>query len=550
MIKFQKVTLNYFTQHLLVTLLLLSSLPQTLLAGSYTTDDISCGAYKRVLVGTMKGSCLGLVAQASQGYGFIKPRKILQIPQRNLFLITDMGGWKPNKGTLWLLDTEQAKPKLIPLLKNLNLPHGLARDKQGRFYVGEKHQIIRFTIDQKAKLHQLKTVVSNLPAWQNHRHPLTEFLLDEHNNLIVNTAAPSDQCKKNDLLDKSCGEFRLHNTDNAALRKYHYQQDTDTWSKHYTLLASGLRNSMALALHKSGTLLQAENNMDFEGLNTPFEEINVIENNKFYGWPYCYDKKSINPFWLTSARKYCLHSSKYQAPWVVISPHSAPLDMMYYQGEMFPELNGKLILSWHGYRKTGQRIVAYDVDTKGRPIKVSSATYSIYQEKNLKSIKKHFPISQPVAQAHEIINGWNPIPTYRPKGRPVGMTVANDGAIWIVDDTNKAILRLARGKTYTSSIKSNLKTTASSIQVNNKKVAKLFRQNCSVCHTEIQKGNKVFLPESWLKKLDDGKYRLEVRLFDNTLPRMPPSKRLSNNELEVFKQWLKHYKITEPSIKK
>lgn len=530
-------------QYSLIFLLFISSwLSQNVFATNYVTDGIDCDGYERVLVGTINGTCLGLVAQASQGYTFVKPRKIIQIPNTKKFLITDMGGWKPNRGTLWLLDTHSPQPVLTPFLEHLNLPHGLALDKSGHFYVGEKHQIIRFKIDSNGDIENLHPVVTKLPAWRGHRHPLTEFILDHQNNLIVNTAAPSDQCKKNDSIYKTCTEFRQNKTSNASLRKYIYDKENDSWKEKYIVLATGLRNSMALAQHKSGTILQAENNMDFEGIDTPFEEINVIEKKKFYGWPYCYDKKTVNPFWRTAARKYCLKSNKYQSPWIVIAPHSAPLDMLYYNGNMFPDLTGKLLLSWHGYRDTGQRIVSYSVDRRGRPIRTRKATYSLYRDNGATTIKRRFPKSQNSSWANEIIHAWNPITGYRPKGRPVGMTVAEDGSIWILDDTNKAVLRLSKGKNYTKTFNRNIKSRG--ISITDKATANLFKQQCSACHTKlITNNNEVSLPLNWLEKVDGDKYLIETRLFDSTLPQMPPGKTLAESELAIFKDWLKQYKL-------
>ncbi len=531
---------------LILSILCVNMLLTPVFADKYITDGTDCDGYPRVLVGTAKGMCLGLVVQASQGYPFVKPRKIIQVPNTKKFLITDMGGWSPNKGTLWLIDTAPEKPRLISLLKGLNLPHGLAIDSLGRFYVGEKHQIIRFSLDDNNVISKLTPVVTDLPAWKGHRHPLSAFIIDQQNNLIVNTAAPSDQCKKNDNKFKACSEYRMHNTDNAAIRKYIYKKDSDSWNEHYSVIASGLRNSMALAQHQSGTILQAENNMDFEGLDTPFEEINVIQKGKFYGWPYCYDKNTINRFWTTSAKKYCLNSDKYQAPWVAIAPHSAPLDMMYYTGEMFPELKGKLILSWHGYRKTGQRIVSYEVDELGRPIQVHNATYSVYGDNGALPTKHKFPISQPSSRTDEIIGGWNPIKGYRPKGRPVGMTVAKDGSIWILDDTNKAVLRLSKGQTYSKKIlRQGIKIKG--IKVKDNKVAELFKQHCSVCHNEIistisTRKNSIMLPMHWLEKVDNNNYLIETRLFDSTLPQMPPGKTLAKKDKAILKRWLKEYK--------
>jgi len=523
---------------LLFVPLLMLFFVQSLWADEYITDNVDCDGYKRVLVATAEETCLGLVVQKSADYKFVKPRKIIQTANKAQFLITDMGGWNPHRGILWLLDMSAAKPKLTALLTKLNLPHGLAMDSRGRFYVGEKQQIFRFSL-HNGRVENKQVVVSNLPDWQGHRHPLTHFVFDNQQNLIVNTAAPSDQCKKNVKADKSCGELKQHNSINASLRKYFYDPKNDVWRQQYEILATGLRNSMALAQHKSGTLLQAENNMDFDGLHTPFEEINVIEKGKFYGWPYCYDKNSINPFWKAAAKKYCLQSNEYQEPWVVISPHSAPLDMMYYQGTKFPELNGKLILSWHGYRGTGHRLVSYDVDDLGRPQRVNKAVYRLDPVgRNTAFKQQEFPASLAAAQAKEIVTEWNAIAGVRPRGRPVGMTVADDGAIWVLDDVNRAVLRLSRGLAYGKRQSANIR--ANGIHVADNKAANLFKQQCSSCHINIMDEEKVYLPSSWLQ-CTDKKRLLRVRLFGSVLPRMPPDEDLNSTEKTIFEQWLKQY---------
>ena len=53
-----------------------------------------------------------------------------------------------------------------------------------------------------------------------------------------------------------------------------------------------------------------------------------------------------------------------------------------------------------------------------------------------------------IAQGEEIISQLNAVANIRPRGRPAGMTVAEDGSIWLLDDVNKALLRVAKGESY------------------------------------------------------------------------------------------------------
>jgi len=76
-------------------------------------------------------------------------------------------------------------------------------------------------------------------------------------------------------------------------------------------MAQGLRNSVAMVRHRSGTLLQAENGMDFPPADSPFEELNVLHQGAHYGWPYCYEMQSAAPVWaqahVMDLRRPCTH---------------------------------------------------------------------------------------------------------------------------------------------------------------------------------------------------------------------------------------------------
>ena len=42
----------------------------------------------------------------------------------------------------------------------------------------------------------------------------------------------------------------------------------------------------------------------------------------------------------------------------------------------------------------------------------------------------------------ELIGDWHKVNGVRPQGAPVGMTVASDGAIWLIEDKNQTIIRI------------------------------------------------------------------------------------------------------------
>jgi glucose/arabinose dehydrogenase len=524
-------------RYLFLALLIFTSSPA--LAESYPANDSMCDGYPQAKGGTKEGTCLGIVLQADDEVNWRKPRRIVQVPNTQQYIITDMGGWTRGRGTVWLLDASSSPATLSPLMTELKLPHGLEIGPKGLFYVGETDRIFRFRLDQN-KAVDIETVVKDLPDFKKHSHPLTHFIFDQHNNLIVNVGAPSDQCQE-DKREVYCSSVNNTPKTHAAIRRYPYLAEVNLWSIEYKVIASGLRNSMALSSHASGTLLQAENSIDLPGLHQPFEELNLIEEGGFYGWPYCYDNKKVNRLWPTHGRRICHNPEKHKQPWILLPPHAAPLDMRYYDGDMFPSLKGNLLISWHGYRQTGHRLVAYATDEKGLPVRDAKAHYKVDPDKDAEDPAftiKSFPELKNIAQGDEIVGQLNAVPNVRPRGRPVGITVSNDGAILILDDVNKALLRLAKGEAYKpKEDDTTIDETDLLTAVNNTEAAQVLLTRCQACHGLTNNIEEMKIPNTWLR-LQDGKRVIEQRLFHSPLRRMPPGAPLTSSQQATLKAWL------------
>jgi hypothetical protein len=118
--------------------------------------------------------------------------------------------------------------------------------------------------------------------------------------------------------------------------------------------------------------------------------------------------------------------------------------MFYYEGSKFKELSGTLVVGLHGYRPTGSRIIFYDVDSKGFP-KVSPPPVR-YRVNCAADPTRVFQTEQQAqveaAPFLELVSDWYKVNGARPQGAPVGMTVASDGAIWLVEDKNQTVIRI------------------------------------------------------------------------------------------------------------
>jgi glucose/arabinose dehydrogenase len=445
-----------------------------LIRSGYAIGKDRCGegpsAFPKVRIGMRAGYCAGLVASRDDGLVF--PRSIVQVPGTRFFVVADMGGWDPQRGRMLLLDPEAPEGKrLKTLLTKLDLPHGLAVGIDRRVYVGTVDRIFRFDPLADRPDSTVETIVQDLPPGRvtpsdearlkAFAHPLKPFVFDRTGRLYVNIGAPTDSCATRSSEAKPCAAAEGANPLAAvwaftppaggvfpALKPGEKNPPRE-------VLARGLRNSLALAPHPrfpdaGFTFLQAENARDLPDPTKPNEELNALEPGKHYGWPYCYDLATPSPEYKAfleangPLKRLCSNAALYRPPHSLMPPHAAPLAMLYYQGDRFSELAGKLVVALHGYRPTGGRVIVYDVDDKGLPpvspppvqyrVSCAAEPTRTFQTDQAKQVS--------AAPFHELIGGWHKVNGVRPRGAPVGMTVAADGALWLVEDKNQAILRI------------------------------------------------------------------------------------------------------------
>lgn len=417
-----------------------------------------------------EGYCAGLVA--SKDDGLIFPRSIVQIPDHDQFVIADMGSWNPGKGRLLLLDPQAPEGKRIKqLIVGLDFPFGLVIGLDRKIYASTSETIFRFDPLAANPQATMETIIRGLPGRQvvlsdgskikESVHPLKPFVFDSTGRLFVSVGAPTDSCISPAPIVNACaaGEgampFAAIWMFSPPVGGIFPALGSGEANPSREIFVRGLRNSMALAVHpdfpaEGYAFLQGENGRDLPDVWKPNEELNTLEKGKHYGWPYCYDITTSSPefrSFLQKATPYkdlCNSSAMYRAPLSLLPPHAAPLSMFYYRGSKFPELAGKLIVGLHGYRPSGSRVLFYDVDDKGFP-KVSPppVRYHVSCAADPSRTFQTEKNSEVAAAAFvELISEWHKVNGMRPQGAPVGMTVASDGAIWLVEDKNQTVIRI------------------------------------------------------------------------------------------------------------
>lgn len=407
----------------------------------YAAPRGSCDGFPRLDIGTISGMCAGLVIGPTRNDRNRKvalPRSLVQLDE-STWLVSDLGAWDRPAGVIWKLQARAGQVSSVSsVLTGLHLPHALAVGPDGLVYVGEMSRIIRFDPKAADAASTVEVVVSGLPdnKLHEHRHPLSKFVFAPDGALLVNIGALSDQCL--DSVDRASRKICVESDSGeqtASIRRY-VLVSPGKWSQNYTVHARGLRNSVALAVHPSGTVIQAENSYDFETRWFPFEEVNVIEPARHYGWPYCADLDTPTPGWKSVEAMDC-KSAAHTRPTVLLPPHAAPLDILWYEGNMFPSLQGRMLMTWHGHRSVGGRIVSFAVDGRGVPIPDRRAQFPVYGAKS-----RSYGVG-PAASPMVLTPQWGLVRGRRPQGSPVGLAVAFDGAIWTTDDRAGLVIRLA-----------------------------------------------------------------------------------------------------------
>jgi glucose/arabinose dehydrogenase len=184
------------------------------------------------------------------------------------------------------------------------------------------------------------------------------------------------------------------------------------------MYAYGLRNpGGGLAINpKTGQLWCSVNERDELGDNLVPDYITHVEEGGFYGWPYYYMGGNPDP------RMKGAHpelKSKAIVPDVLLQPHNASLEMLFYDGKSFPaEYQGDIFAAQHGSWNRSPR-----------------AGYEVIR------IPLH-QTGKATGEYEDFLTGFV-LPNGKVWGRPVGVTVAADGSILVTDDASNSIWRVS-----------------------------------------------------------------------------------------------------------
>ena len=277
--------------------------------------------------------------------------------------------------------------------------HGIAL-KGKQLYLTTVNEVYRADIKPDGTLKEPNMIMKDLPDGGQHPNRTIEFGPD--GKLYVSVGSTCN----------ACDETR---DENATLLV------ADADGKNRKIFARGLRNTIGFDWHPAtGALYGLDHGIDWLGDDEQKEELNRLEEGADYGWPYIYGDGKYNPADAPpNGVPYDTYAEQVTNPLMQLPAHCAPLDMIFYRGDLFPEeyRNDAIVTlrgSWNRSKPSGYKVIRIHFDEAGTP-----------------------------TQYTDLVSGFLVDDNQAQFGRVVGLAPYPDGSVLISDDTSGVIYRLS-----------------------------------------------------------------------------------------------------------
>jgi glucose/arabinose dehydrogenase len=361
--------------------------------------------------------------------GLDKPRLMRVAPNGDIFVAESTGGrvrvLRPSA------DGATTSENAV-FASGLERPFGIAFYPAANpqwVYVANTGSVVRFPYrdgDLKAR-GEPEVVVASLPTAQRGHWTRDVAFSRDGSKMFVSVGSATNVAEDMPKLDgPALQKWVAENPLGAAWGGETERADVlvfDPQGKNRRIFATGIRNCVGMAVHPTtGDLWCSTNERDLLGDDLPPDYVTRVREGAFYGWPWYYIGGNQDPRHKDARNDL---KDKVTIPDVLIQPHSASLQMVFYDGNQFPaEYKGDgfaaLHGSWNRGKRTGYKIVR--IPTKDG---VPSGEYEDFVT--------GFGIND--------ANTW---------GRPVGVAVAKDGALLFSEDGNSTIWRVIRAARQTA----------------------------------------------------------------------------------------------------
>jgi glucose/arabinose dehydrogenase len=289
--------------------------------------------------------------------------------------------------------------KVWKIASGLNMPVGVAFNK-GDIYISEVSRIVRIR-DIESKLNnpgKPEVVYDKFPTETHHGWKFISFGPD--GKLYVPVGAPCNICESAPIY----ASIQRMNADGTGLE----------------LFASGVRNTVGFTWHpETKNMWFTDNGRDMLGDELPPCELNTAPKaGMHFGYPYCHGGTLKDPEF--GNKRPC---SDFTAPAQNLGPHTAPLGLRFYTGNMFPsEYKNQLFIAEHGSWNRSR-----------------TAGYKGYQISLVKIKGDKGTSYEPFA------TGWLGEDKLKSWGRPVDVQMLPDGSMLVSDDKAGVVYRISYG---------------------------------------------------------------------------------------------------------
>ncbi|MGA7325968.1 MAG: PQQ-dependent sugar dehydrogenase [Rhodomicrobium sp.] len=372
----------------------------------------------------------GAVPQAPEGFavqlfaeGLEAPRMIRAAPNGDLFVAETGPG---NIRILRPSEDRKSAAKNVVYASGLSEPFGIAFYPKGPepkwVYVAESNRVIRFayTAGDLQPRSKPETIVAQLAT--NSGGHITRDLVFSNDGAQMFVSVGSATNDAEGMPRKTPEQIEAWQAAHGLGAAWDFETDradvlvfTPEGKDRHTF-ATGLRNCVGLAVQPmTGELYCSTNERDGLGDNLPPDYVTRVSQGEFFGWPWWYMGNHEDPRW-KGARPDL--SGKITNPQVLLQPHSAPLAMTFYDGTAFPEeYRGSAFVAFHGSwnrtKRTGYKVVRVLMHN-----------------------------GEPTGEYEDFLTGFV-IDNDHVWGRPVGVTVGKDGALYVTEDANGTVWRVA-----------------------------------------------------------------------------------------------------------
>jgi glucose/arabinose dehydrogenase len=282
------------------------------------------------------------------------------------------------------------------IASGLNMPNGVAF-KDGDLYVAEVSRILKYSgIESKLANPPAPEIINDKYPTDTH-HGWKYIAFGPDGKLYVPVGAPCNICESKDEVYASITRI---NPDGSGRE----------------IFASGVRNTVGFSWHPvTKELWFTDNGRDMLGDDIPPCELNrASKAGMHFGYPYCHGGTIKDPQF--GDKHPC---GDFRVPAQNLGPHTAPLGIKFYTGNMFPATykNQAFIAehgSWNRSKKIGYRVSLVKIEDNTK-----ATSYETFA------------------------SGWLDDETQKVWGRPVDVLVLNDGSMLVSDDQADVVYRIS-----------------------------------------------------------------------------------------------------------